>query len=167
VGALITRRQAIRGGLVFASVLAFGAGLRLDPAAPGALALSVEELAVVRAIAEVMFPRDPFPVDGVEAGVAEEVDRIVADLMQPPASMAFRYVVRALEWGTLASRGTRFSRMSVDERLEVLDAWSNPRLLPRRVSSDLVRLVLGMAYFRHPAVTAHLGWRAGCAGGGG
>jgi hypothetical protein len=162
---LVSRRSLLRAGLATGAALAFGVGLRLDAPAAGARLLSVEEMEILRALAEVMFPAGVFPVDGLEARVPEEVDRIVADMMEEPATSAFRYVLRAIEWGTLASRGLRFSRLPAEARAEVLEVWSEPMVLPRRVAHDSLRLVLGMAYFNHPAVLGAIGWRTGCGGG--
>lgn len=165
MNALVSRRRLLQGGLVAGVAVALGVTVRLDAAAPGFRVLSGEELGVVHALAEAMFPGDPFPLDGIEAGVPETVDRIVGDVLEPVQQAAFRYVLRVLEYGTLASRGVRFSRLPAEERREVLDVWSDPALLPRRVSADAIKLVLGMAYFNHPAVLAHIGWRKGCVGG--
>ncbi len=162
--ALVSRRGLLRAGLATGATLAFGVGLRLDAPAAGARVLSGEEMSVVRALAEAMFPAGPFPVDGGSAGVAEEVDRLVADMLEDPAASAFRYVLRAIEWGTLASRGLRFSRLDADVRREVLDVWSEPSVIPRRAAHDSLKVVLGMAYFNHPEVLAAIGWRAGCGG---
>src|SRR5690606_32322752 len=106
------------------------------------------------AVAEVFFPGAPFPIDGVAAGVSSGVDRIVGEVLEEAAAAAFRYVLRTLEWGTLASRGRRFTAMSVDERRDVLETWSDPDVVPRRVAMESFKAVLGMAYFAHPEVIA-------------
>jgi hypothetical protein len=164
VDALVSRRAVLNGAIALGVSVAFGAGLRLDSPAPGAWILSSEELAILRAVAIVMFPGDPLPIDGIDAGVAEEVDRLLVDLMGEPQASAFRYVLRALEWGTFASRGARFSQLDPHERGEVLDAWSDPAILPRRVASDGIRLLVGMAYFRNTVVLDAIGWRVDCRG---
>ncbi len=165
--ALVTRRSFVAAGLALGAAVATGAAaLRLPLAAPGAVLLSRRELDIVGAVAEVMFPRDPMPLDGLEAQVPVEVDRILAHLMDTARAAAFRYVLRALEVGTLASRGRRFTDLPAPERLEVLEAWSLPGVVPRRLGLDAIKLVLGMAYFRHPAVIAQIGWRTPCSVGG-
>jgi hypothetical protein len=155
----------LRGGVAIGVVGALAAGLGLDGPAPGARVLSVEEMAVVAALAAAMFPKGAMPIDGVEAGVPAEVDRLVDELLPAPHRVGFRLVLRAIEWGTLASRGARFSQLDVDERRDVLDTWSDPGLLPRRLANDSVKLLLGMAWFRHPAIQQRIGWRTGCGGG--
>jgi hypothetical protein len=161
----LTRRRVLLGG---AAVAVVGGGLlarRATVPAPGAKALSAVELACVGALAEVMFPGAPFPVNGLEAGVPAEVDRIVAELLQPVHAAGFRTLVQSLEWGTLASRGTRFSALPPADRADVLERWLSPDLFPRRIAADALKVVLGMAYFAHPDVLAHMGWRAECGNG--
>jgi hypothetical protein len=165
---VLTRRRVLIGGVAAVAAGSGVAGLAgwgATVPAPGARVLSAVELAVVGGIAEVMFPGAPFPVDGIEAGVPEEVDRILADVLQPVHAAGFRAFVQSLEWGTLASRGKRFSVLSREERADVLERWLSPDIFARRVAADALRIILGMAYFAHPAVLAHMGWRAECGNG--
>jgi hypothetical protein len=160
----ITRRKLLVGSGVGAGLAAIGcAGAAVSlRAAPGARMLSPGELAIVDAIAEVVFPGAPFPLSGVEAGVAAEVDRILAEMFHPIHARGFRALLEGLEYGTLASRGTAFSRLPVEARFDVLATWSDPAVFHRRIAGDAFRLVLGMAYFQHPEILAHMGWRTGC-----
>ncbi|MCB9674635.1 MAG: gluconate 2-dehydrogenase subunit 3 family protein [Alphaproteobacteria bacterium] len=163
MGLLITRRRVLAGLGVAAGAAGIGGySLTFGAPAPGATVLSSNELAVVRAIAEVWFPAGIFPVDGIEADVAGEVDASVADLLDPVRLAGFRYVLRALEWGTFASRGARFTALDAATRLEVLRTWGDPSVLPRRVATDSLKALLGIAYFSHPAVLAAIGWKPGC-----
>lgn len=163
---MVSRRRFIAAGIAAGAALGTGGLLmRLAPAAPGANLLSCRELGILEAIAEVMFPGDPMPVDGLDAQVAIHVDLLVAQLLPPARQLAFRYGLRGLEVGTQASRGRRFTQLSTAERAEVLEAWSDPSVVPRRLAYDAMKLFLGMAYFRHPAVVEHIGWRTGCPGG--
>ncbi len=138
-----------------------GAAVALQPA-EGCRTLSPTELQVIEAVAVVLFPGGPFPLDGAQAGVAAEVDTILSDMFHPLHARGFRALVLALEEGTLASRGTRFSRLPVADRADVLRTWSNPSVFHRRLAGDAFRLVLGMAYFQHPAILAAIGWKPGC-----
>ena len=160
----ITRRRAIAGTAALASAASLGAWWGLVPA-PGARILSTVELSVVQALAITMFPGDPFPLDGLEAGVPAEVDRLLRDLLTPIHATGFRGLLHTLEWGTVASRGTRFSRLAAAERAEVLGAWADPQIVGRRVAMDSLKAILGMAYFGHPEILAHTGWRRTCGGG--
>lgn len=158
----ISRRSLLIGG---AGGLALVAGfwtLSLDGPAPGARLLSAEELRVLEALTEAMFPEGAFPVGGHEADVPRRVDRILAEVLEEPQVTAFRYVLRTLDWGTAASRGARFVDLPVEARREVLQTWQEPDVMARRVAADSLKAILGMAYFSHPAVLGHIGWRVGC-----
>lgn len=166
MGALVTRRRFFAATLAAAGLLATaGLTLRLGAPARGAALLGEHELDIVRAVAEAMFPADPMPIDGLDAQVGREVDRLAAELLDGTRRSGFRYVLRALEMGTQASRGRRFTRLPVEDRREILDVWADASVMPRRLGLDVLKVMLGMAYFRHPAVIEHIGWRTGCAGG--
>jgi len=165
--ARMSRRQLLLGGAgIAAGGVAAGAfGLSLGSPATGFRVLSRAEVAVVRAAALTLFPGAPFPVDGLQAEVAEGVDAILSDVLAPLHAAGFRYVLRTLEWGTMASRGARFSRLPTADRQVVLDTWAEPKVFTRRVAGDSLRVVLGMAYFDHPAVLDHMEWNGGCSQG--
>lgn len=162
---MLTRRRLLAGSAAAALAAAGGITVIEGTPAPGALLLTVRELAIVEAMAEVMFPGEPFPIDGVQAGVPAEVDRIAAQVLEPIHAHGFRALLHTLEWGTLASRGTPFSALPRDERAMVLERWLTPDLFTRRIAAEAFKVVLGMAYFAHPTVLAHIGWRSSCGGG--
>lgn len=159
-------RRAVLGGAGLTVAAAGGGAWSLAPGFPAAgfEVLTAREVRVVNAIADVFFPGVHFPVSGSEAQVAAGVDRVLADVMDPLHASGFRYVLRALEWGTLASRGRFFSDLPRVEQLEVLETWTEPDVVPRRIAGESMKAVLGMAYFAHPDVQAAMGWRAGCGG---
>lgn len=165
MGALVTRRAFV-AALGATAIAGSSTAWSLAPGLPdrGLQVLTATEHAVVKALADLYFPGVHLPLSGTQAGVPAEVDRILAEVMDPMRAAAFRYVLRALEWGTLASRGRRFSALDRDVQLEVLAAWSAPEPVPRRVAGDSLKAVLGMAYFAHPEVKRALGWRLGCGG---
>lgn len=165
MGTLVSRRTLLQGGLAVGAALAVGGTVALPHPAPGRRVLSVGELALVGAIAEALFPRGAFPIDGLEAGVPERVDVLLEQMVLPLQARGFRYLLRGLDWGTLGSRGVRFVDLPVAERAEVLAAWGAPTVLPRRVASDAIKMLLGTAYFSHPDVQARIGWRSLCSGG--
>ena len=165
----ISRRRVLLGGAAagtgLGAIAASAVVVEFGIPAEGSLVLTARELAVVRALAEVMFPRGPFPVDGLEAGVAEEVDRLLAEVLDPIHASGFRTLLHTLEWGTLASRGATFSSLSAADRAEVLQIWADPTVFTRRIAGDAFKVILGMAFFGHPAVLQRIGWSLGCQGG--
>jgi hypothetical protein len=162
---ILTRRLLLVGGLSAGALAASVGGVSATAPAPTMRVLAVEELEVVKALAEAMFPKGPIAVSGLEAGVPFEVDRILSEILDEPAALGFRGILRSIEWGSYASRMKRFSRLTIEERREVLDVWASPSVLARRVASDALKAVMGMAYFGSPLVQAEIGWRPICGGG--
>jgi len=151
------------GGAVAGTVFVAGAGVRwMGTVAPGAMVLSAVEMDVVEAVSEVLFAPGTFEVSGGDGVTSFEVDRLLADVMGPEVAKPFRTMLGALEWGTLISRGTRFSSLPFDGRTEVLDVWASENPTPRRMAFESLQAVLAMAFFRRPEVLARTGWRAGC-----
>jgi len=161
-----SRRTAIFASLGAAVVGGLGAGvaLRLDGPARDMVILNAEELDVIHALCEVWFPAGVFPIDGIEAGVPREVDGVLQDIMGDVQLAGFRYVLRTLQWGTVARWSRRFTDLEVSERIVVLDRWSDADVVPRRAAVDAVKAVLAIAYFRHPTIIETIGWRTGCSG---
>lgn len=164
MGQMITRRGWLKGALAAGAALGVAGALHLPSAGQGLRLLSAHEAEVVAAVAATMFPGVHFPLDGVQAGCVAEVDRILGEVLPEVHAAGFRYLLRALEVGAVVSHGARFSSLSAEARREVLDIWGAPGVLPRRIASDALKMVMGMAYFAHPAVLDHMGYRATCRG---
>jgi hypothetical protein len=165
MGQLISRRSLLLSGLGAGAAIAVAGVVHLPGPAPGRVVLGVAELSIVAAVAETMFPRGPLGISGVEAGVVEEVDRIVGEDLPALHAAAFRYMLRGLEWGPLYSHGRRFTQLEPEHRTEVLMIWGDPTLLPRRVASDALKMVMAMAYFKNPRVLDAMGYRQLCRAG--
>jgi hypothetical protein len=165
MGSLVSRRSLLVSGIAAGGLLAAGGGVRwARQPAPGSLLLSGSEQDVVEAAARVLFPPGVFPVSGGDGKTAPEVDRILAEVIDPRAVAPFRTMLGALEWGTLVSRGNRFSRLSAEEATHVLDVWGSENPFPRRVAFDSLQAVIGMAFLRRPEVLEAVDWRTGCFG---
>ncbi len=158
----LSRRRTLALGLAAGAAFAVGVTVHLPPPASGARVLSAAELDTLAAVAVTLFPGVHFPIDGLAAGVPQRVDELLDQLLDPTRQAGFRYMLRALEWGTLASRGVRFSQLDGDSRVAVLEAWGDPDVVPRRLAADSLRAILAMAYFAHPDVQAAIGWRSMC-----
>ncbi len=163
----LSRRHLLLGSAAVA--MAGGAGavlaLRLSSPAVGFVSLNDEELGVVAALSELWFPAGVFPVDGLEAGVPRRVDEITGEILAELQLAGFRYVLRTLEWGTIARWGQTFTQLSIADREVVVGRWSEATPVARRTAIDAVKAVLAMAYFSHPEVVKTIGWRVGCGGG--
>ena len=165
MNAIVSRRAILIGGISAGGLLAGGAGVALlGRPASGAAVLSEAELAVIEQAARVLFPPGIFGVAGGDGKTAPAVDALLADVIDPPAVAPFRSMLAALEWGTLVSRGTRFSKLSDEEAAHVLDIWASENPAPRRVAFDSLQALLSMAFLRRPEVIETIGWRVGCFG---
>lgn len=161
-----SRRTALFAALGATATTGLGTGVVLHLADParGMTILNSEELSVLRALCEVWFPAGVFPIDGIEAGVPEAVDQVLQDIMGEVQVTGFRYVLRTLQWSTLARWGRRFTELAVSERVVVIDRWSETDVVPRRAAMDAVKTVVAIPYFRHPTIIDTIGWRTGCGG---
>jgi hypothetical protein len=163
--ALISRRKLILTGAAAGGVVAVGGvTVHLGPPAPGMRLLSVSEVELVEAVASVLFPAGVFSVAGGDGQTAPEVDRLLTEVLPAEVVGPFRYVLRALQWGTVISRGTRFTQLDAPTAAEVVGVWASENPFPRRVAFTSVQAILGLAYFRRPEVVDAVGWRAGCLG---
>lgn len=165
--ATLSRRTLVFSALGATAIAAAGGYLALsfERPAPDLVFLSPAELHLLEALCEVWFPAGVFPIDGIEAGVPRAVDEVVQEILEAVPRAGFRYVLRVLEWGTVARWGRRFTELTVDERIVVIDRWSDADVVPRRAAVDAVKAVLAIPYFRHPVIVEAIGWRTGCHGG--
>ena len=159
----VTRRQVLVSGAALAAVVGVGALAWLPAPAEGWRVLSVGEADAVRSLAEALFPPDnTLGIDGGQVDIAPAVDELLGDQLDEKVAPVFRYVLRALEDTTLAARGASFGALPLADRVDVLRHWDNENLYARRAAYDVLRLVLGMAFFNLPQVTARVGWRSRC-----
>lgn len=165
----VTRRRLLVSGAAAAAVAALGVPMvDLPGPGPGAFVLSEGEKGLVRAVGDAMFPPDnPVGICALDVDLGALVDDLVGDVLDPMVAPLFRYLLRALEVGTLASRGAPFSALSRDVRREVLTTWSDNAILPRRLAYDSFKTILGMAFFNAPEVRAAAGWESTLCHGGG
>ena len=162
---LVTRRSVLLSGVLAGGAMVVGGGIRwASVPGEGLKVLSSPESGVVEKAAAVLFPTGVFPISGGDGKTAPEVDRILAEVLEPSAVVPFRTMLGALEWGTLVSRGTRFSRLTADEAAHVLDVWGSENPFPRRIAFDSLQAIIGMAFLRRPEVIASVGWKTECLG---
>ncbi len=161
---LHSRRTVLLSTAAVAGVAALGVPVAVLPAAaPGMQLLSGGEVVLVAALAEAFFPvGSPLGVSAADVDVPLRVDQLMAESLDPVVSDVFRYLLRAFDLGALASRGTLYAGLPLAERRAVLDTWADNAVLPRRLGYDTLKLVLGMAFFNAPEVTASVGWFPTC-----
>jgi hypothetical protein len=148
----IGRRGFLRGvaggGAAIAAASLLPAGCARDyphaaTAGVGLQALSEKQFAVARAAAEVMVPDGPVPPDRIAAALDAEL-AVAGD----PMLTDMRTVLSLMEHGTALSLSPRrFTALSPDARLEVLDDWARSRFNLRRAAYQALRgFVIYFAY---------------------
>jgi hypothetical protein len=161
----ISRRALLASGVAVGMATVGGSLVHLGGPAPGLKVLTAREARLVEAVAAVFFPPGIFPVHGGDGGTVAGVDTFLADQVDPQAVAPFRYLLRALDMGTLFSRGRPFTSLSADEAEAVLQTWAHDEPVPRRLAADSLKVVVGMGFLRRPEVLGAIGWRESCRGG--
>ncbi|MDP2316148.1 MAG: gluconate 2-dehydrogenase subunit 3 family protein [Pseudomonadota bacterium] len=163
---LFSRRNLLLSGTAAAGLTAVGVPVSVLPdAAPGFQLLSGGEIELVTAIGEAFFPEgNVFGVSAADVDLPALVDALMAEELDPIVQPVFRYLLRVVDAGTLASRGAGFAALSLADRRAVLENWSDNAIFPRRLAYDALKSVLGMAFFNAAAVTDHVGWSPTCHG---
>jgi hypothetical protein len=147
--------------LVAWAVLRFAAGY--GPRDPALNQLSAREYALVCAAADAAFPAGgAIPLSGTQAGIPAHVDRYLAAL--PPRNrLLIRLLFVLIEHATLIFKAPgwdgwrRFSALSLEQRMAVLEGWARSKFQPRRLVFQGLRAVLTMGYFARPAVLRAMG----------
>ena len=142
-------------------MLRFAAGYgRRDPSLPH---LSARELALVCAAADAAFPPGgAIALSGTDAGIPAHVDRYLAVLPRRNRTL-IRLLFVLTEHATLIFQAPgwdgfrRFSSLSLEQRMAVLEGWARSPLQPRRLVFQSLRAVLTMGYFASPQVLRAMG----------
>ncbi|NQZ95025.1 MAG: hypothetical protein HRU01_00815 [Myxococcales bacterium] len=125
--------------------------------------LLASEAAIVDAAAETFFPPGgQIQSSGADADAPAYLDRLL-DVSQPRIRTLVRLLFFAVEHATLVfpapGRGgfRRFTKLSAEQRMAVLDAFASSGLFARRLLFVSLRSLLTMAYLHHPPVQRDLG----------
>jgi hypothetical protein len=148
---------AAASGAVALGVRATMSGYRT--VSPGCRVLTAKEQAIVAACADAFFPpHGPIAISGTEAGLVEYMDDYVRRLPVGQGRLV-RLLFHFIEHGpwVFGPRPVRFTKMSQDERLRVLDLMRRSPIYFRRVSFVSMRAMLSMGYLAHPVVIDAMG----------
>lgn len=141
-----------------------------QPAGSGYGVLSRDEVEILEAVADAMFPGEEYQEggmpNGVEAGVVAHVDSYLAAI-DGQVSRLLRMLVHLIDSHAAISdfRLRRFRDRPRDERIAILKAWDNSSILARRKGFRGLKLVLAGGYCTHPDVLGASGIRFRCGGG--
>ena len=125
--------------------------------------LNRAEAALVEGAAGAMFPPGgAIPESGLDADLPGYMDRLLA-ASHPRQRRQLHMLFFLIEHATLCfpapGRGglRRFSSLSHDQRVDVLQDWATSNLFFRRLCFTSLRALLTLGYFAHPPVTRRLG----------
>jgi hypothetical protein len=95
-----SRRQVLTIGALSGVGFAVGGFLWLPDAAENQAVLSAGELGIVAALGEVLFPEgNAIGFSWKEVDLAQEVDRLLAEVLDPKVVAPFRYLLRFVQYG--------------------------------------------------------------------
>jgi hypothetical protein len=158
-----TRRQVLTVGALSAAGFSVGGFLWLPKPAENQNVFSAGELSIVSALGEVLFPEgNALGISWRDVNLASEVDILLGEYLDPKVVAPFRYLLRFVQYGTVAQAGKTFTACSPETRANLLESWGKPGSKYRNAGITSLKSVLGMAYFNHPEVLKAVGWRALC-----
>lgn len=162
-----TRRQVLATtAAVAAATTVVGAGhvaswWDRDPA-EGWLALSPQEIGLVDALAEAMYPPGGTPaLSGKEAGLARYFDGVM-HAMDPPTDKLLRLLLHALDDWAFVSAGLPYAQLPLEARTDKLRVWLHDESHHIRGAISGLMVFLGMGYCGHPDVKQAAGWIFPC-----
>lgn len=124
--------------------------------------ISAGEAHFLQRAAEAMFPSGgAIPLSGADADLPGFADRYLASL-HPRVRMQIHLLLTFFEQATIffpaPGRGghRRFSGLALEQRIEVLHAWSESQSFLRSLVFTALRAVLTMGYLGHPVPMRHL-----------
>lgn len=116
---------------------------------------------VFQALAEAMIPSGgPFEEGAVAMRVADDVEDFVAGFGSAGPRM-LRLGLRLFDLCPFflpPIRMRRFSRLPLDQRIWILEAWEESRLMVRRQASHVLKLLVMGYFYGRPEVQARLGY---------
>ncbi len=126
---------------------AAGAGPLHDPSVGRAL----------NALLEAMVPAGgPFKEGARDTAALHDIEAFAGGLVSP---RAFALIVRLLDLSPFVLppvRLRRFSRLPLDDRVHLLEAWEQSRLMPRRQAIHLLKLLITSQFYSRPEIAVHL-----------
>ena len=147
-GALVLATGAVAGGVAWSW---------WDQAAAGGLrTLSEDEVTVLDALAEAIFPSGGDPaIGGREAGCGRYTDVVLSGMAATQCNLV-RLSIHALDAATLPTHGARFASLDTATATTVVRGWLHSDLPELRGVVQSLYIFLGTAWTTHPAVAPRI-----------
>ena len=145
---MLTRRQLLSGILLsggLGCMMVIYQGLQLSAT------LSFEECLLIDSVGETLF--------GVPT-IYATVETLLTEYLASDITPIFRYTLKYLNDSTLLTHQSYFVHLPLIDRKQVLTNWS--QCFPERLLYDMIKFVLGQAYYNQQPVRENLGWVSIC-----
>jgi hypothetical protein len=149
------------GGLAIAGAIVRWASLIEENAAPGRRSLTEDEETITRALIEALLPSGGEMPAANPAIILPRLDAWLSKT-DPEGRFLFRAMLHVIEDQSILLRLKRFSKLSLEERMEEVRAWERTPIYPKRMAFSTVKLFIGLQYFEQPGVHQSIGWYVGC-----
>lgn len=116
----------------------------------------------IKSASEALFPKNDLGAPDFETTeLAPRIEGYIAQLPPPQQRLIWLlFIFYELGAPLLAWKLSRFSRLSVEQRLEVVQRFRRSTVYPIRMMGDALKGVMTMIYMAHPLVDAYLGIEA-------
>ena len=155
----LTRRQilvATSAAAVLGGLTAGGTAVHWwdQPAGQQLAALSEDEARFARALADTFFPPGGQPtIGGAESGAVEGFDALLLAMEEDNRNI-LKIFLHTLDASTIATRCASFTKLSLEQRAEVLTSWKNHPITVWRIAIESLQILLGIGFTTHPDVAA-------------
>lgn len=122
--------------------------------APEYEVLSKKEVEIVEAMADAMFPGEPYEdhlPNGKDSPILDHLDWYL-DSVDEKSSGLFRMLIHLINDFPLLSGQSQFKDQSRAERIEILRAWDKSSIMYRRKGFKAIKLALSAGYFQSEEV---------------
>lgn len=163
----LTRRQLIARGVLASGALVIGGiSVRYGPLffaspAPGLKVITEKEHAILLALFEALFPTGSEMPAADPKFIVPRLDEYLAGTHADMRNL-FRAMLHVVEDHAVLMRFSRFTKLSLAERMEEVRAWETTPLYYKRMGFSSVKLLTGMFYFEQPDVREAMGFYLGC-----
>ncbi len=126
--------------------------------------LSAGSRRVMDSLADAMIPSgEPGRPGALDLNLVDNLMAWMDSLPIAGAARGLTLVCWVWEFSPIWSgRLARFSSLSLEDRMSVLESWEHSRLAPRRLALFGLKALLMVAFYNNPETWPHIGYQEGC-----
>jgi len=129
-----------------------------------AIKLSAGSRRVMESLADAIIPSgEPGRPGALDLGLVDNLMEWLGSLPGGGAPRGFVFICWMWEFSPIWSgRFARFSSLSLEDRICILESWEHSRLTPRRLALFGLKALLMVAFYNNPEVWPSIGYQEGC-----